>query len=267
MISFYIWTCLSECVGYNWWRDSTGTLCLLIDIVICLYVHLAIFCSTLLVEKFHFCFDLEFVRRLKFWALFNKTPGFRGITHNLSLLPVDCSPREKQDCCYKLWMQCRENAKCGQMWNVSSLLWKKVFAQDFKLILGFENLNNHVFSVVFLARVVDIGLQKLYHATNSLNNNGIKVKGIFSDSKRIIFLASFVQMKAAQIFGHLFLDGWWLIYGLAFFVRFNCFYRAEPQVSFGYLQRTISLEETLCSFSQNNYSHRELSGLSWTFSW
>ena len=80
-----------------------------------------------------------------------------------------------------------------------SLLWKKVFALDFKLILGFENLNNHDFSVV--DRITKIV------STNSSNNNGTKVKGIFGGSKRIIFVASFVQMKMTQIFGHLFLDG------------------------------------------------------------
>ena len=55
--------------------------------------------SSLFVEKFHICFDLEFVRRLKFQTLFNKT-GFSG-NHNLSL-QVESFSRDQQDLCYKL---------------------------------------------------------------------------------------------------------------------------------------------------------------------
>ena len=94
--------------------------------------------SSLFVEKFQICFDLEFVRRLKFQTLFNKTLVFWGITIFRCRLSLS-QGSNKIDV-----INCEYNV--GKMQNAGrceasrlSLLWKKVFALDFKLILGFEN--------------------------------------------------------------------------------------------------------------------------------
>ena len=78
------------------------------------------------------------------------------------------------------------------------------------------------------------------------------------------FFVSFFQLKLGQIFCHLYPDGWWFTYELASFESSICFCWAERLVSFDSLQRTITVEEAFCCFSQNYYSHKELSDPSWT---
>ena len=96
--------------------------------------------SSLFVEKFHICFDLEFVRCLKFQTLFNKTVVFRGITICRCKLSLSQGSNKIYviNCEYIVGkMQNAGRCEASRL----SLLWKRkrVFALDFKLILGFEN--------------------------------------------------------------------------------------------------------------------------------
>ena len=76
-----------------------------------------------------------------------------------------------------------------------------------KRILGVENPNNHVFQLFFNIEFFYM-IGKI--VSRKSKNIGSKIEGIFSESKQIIFLVSFVQLKLEQIFtyiSHLYPDG------------------------------------------------------------